>query len=179
MSSTILYPDGFSRAVPEGDDHERMVCGDCGFVSYENPKIITGSVVTYDDKILLCKRAIDPQKGRWTIPAGFMELNESPEEGAVREAWEEARAKIIINDLLAVYTVRRISQVHLMFRAELPDAVFEAGPESERVALFTWNEIPWDDLAFPSVHWVLKHHQQVIGKTDFPPFTNPAGWEAV
>lgn len=173
MSTETEYPNGFARTIPDGDDHERMVCGDCGFIAYENPKIIAGSVVTYDNKILLCRRAIYPQKGFWTIPAGFMELSESPEEGAMREAWEEARAKIKVIDLLAVYTVKHISQVHLMFRAELAEKSFEPGPESLEVALFDWEDIPWDELAFPSVHWVLKHHRQVRGKSGFPPFSNP------
>lgn len=175
MSTADLYPENFSRAVPEGDDHERMVCGDCGFIAYENPKIITGSVVTFGDKILLCKRAINPQKGRWTIPAGFLELGESPEGGAMREAWEEARAKIAIHDLLAVYTVLHISQVHLMYRAELAEEKFEPGHESLQVALFAWEEIPWDELAFPSVYWVLNHHRDALGKTDIAPYTNPEG----
>lgn len=179
MSSSTLFPENFSRRIPDGDDHERAVCDDCGFIAYENPKIIAGSVITHDDKFLLCKRAIHPQKGRWTIPAGFLELAESPEEGAVREAMEEATASIQIIDLLAVYTVRRISQVHLMFRAELALPDFKPGIESEDVALFAWEDIPWDDLAFPSVHWVLKHFREAEGKSGFAPFTNPEGWENI
>ncbi|MBL4836300.1 MAG: NUDIX hydrolase [Kordiimonadaceae bacterium] len=179
MSSTLITPDNFNSIVPEGDDHERMVCSDCGFIAYENPKIIAGSVVTYGDQILLCKRAIDPQKGRWTIPAGFLEMGEAPHEGAVREAQEEACATIEIIDLLAVYSVRRISQVHMMYRAVLAEPVFEPGTESLEVALFSWDKIPWDDLAFPSVHWVLNHFKEAQGKTGFAPFSNPQGWEGV
>jgi len=179
MSSVTLFPDNFNRTVPDGDDHERAVCTDCGFIAYENPKIIAGAVITDGDRFLLCKRAIHPQKGRWTIPAGFLELGEAPAEGATREAMEEATATIIINDLLAVYSVRRISQVHLMYRATLATPDFKPGFESEEVALFSWDEIPWDDLAFPSVHWVLKHFREVEGKSWFAPFTNPKGWENV
>ncbi|MCK0069986.1 NUDIX hydrolase [Kordiimonas laminariae] len=169
--------DTFHRTIPDGDDHERMVCKDCGFIAYENPKIIAGAVVTFEDKFLLCKRAIYPQKGKWTIPAGFLEMGERPIDGAVREAWEEARAKIVPQDLLAVYSVTRISQVHMMYRAALPSPEFEPGMESEDVALFTWDEIPWEELAFPSVHWVLKHFREVQGQENFAPFTNPEGWE--
>lgn len=179
MSTNDLHPDNFNRTIPDGDDHERMVCSDCGFIAYENPKVIAGSVVTFGDKFLLCKRAIHPQKGKWTIPAGFLEMGETPAEGAAREAWEEARAKIEIIDLLAVYTVKRISQVHMMYRASLPEAQFEPGPESLEVALFAWDDIPWDDLAFPSVHWALNNFQAVAGKDSFAPFTNPKGWEQV
>lgn len=155
------------------------MCRDCGYVAYENPKIIAGSVVTHGDEILLCRRSIHPQKGRWTIPAGFLEMGEAPHEGAIREAYEEATADITIIDLLAVYSVRRISQVHMMYRAELAEPVFAPGIESLEVALFKWDEIPWDDLAFPSVHWSLRHFDEVRGQTGFAPFTNPAGWEAV
>ena len=179
MSSATLFPENFSRKVPQGDDHERAVCEDCGFIAYENPKIIAGSVITEGGKFLLCKRAIYPQKGKWTIPAGFLEMGEAPVEGAVREAMEEATAQIEVIDLLAVYTVRRISQVHLMYRAALAAPNFEPGFESEEVALLSWEDIPWDELAFPSVHWVLKHFREVEGKSGFAPFTNPEGWEQI
>ena len=118
-----------------------------------------------------------PKKGKWTIPAGFLEMGETPAEGAAREAWEEARAKIVIRDLLAIYTVKRISQVQMMYRAYLPEPVFEPGLESLEVALFDWADIPWADLAFPIVHWALHHFQAVEGKQGFAPFSNPEGWE--
>ncbi len=174
-----MYPQNFSNQIPEGDDHTRAVCGDCGFIAYENPKIITGSVIEYDGKIMLCRRAIEPRINFWTIPAGFMELGETPEEGAKREAWEEARAKIEIHDLLSIYTVKRISQVHMMFRATLSDPVFEAGPESLEVKLFTWDEIPRDELAFPSVHWALDHYRESLGHGTIAPHTNPEQWKDV
>lgn len=179
MSTPIPYPTNFVQKIPDGDDHERAVCGDCGFIAYENPKIIAGAVVTFEDKFLLCKRAIEPRKGKWTIPAGFLELGEAPHEGAKREAFEEATAMITITDLLAVYSVRRISQVHMMYRATLAKPTFSAGIESEEVELFAWGDIPWDELAFPSVHWVLNHFREVEGQKSFVPFTNPAGWEHV
>lgn len=179
MADPYNNMDRFHHTIPDGDDHERMVCKDCGFIAYENPKIIAGAVVTYGDKFLLCKRAIYPQNGKWTIPAGFLEMGERPMDGAKREVWEEARADVRIKDLLAVYTVTRISQVHMMYRAVLDEPRFEPGPESEDVALVTWDEIPWEELAFPSVHWVLTHFKEAENQENFAPFSNPAGWEMV
>lgn len=126
----------------------------------------------------MCRRAIEPRRGHWTIPAGFMEEGESPEAGAAREAWEEARAELRIDQLLAVYSVPRISQVQLMYRAELAHERVGAGPESLEVALFAWDEIPWNDLAFPTVVWALNHHREVRGLEAFPPFSNPDGESA-
>jgi len=167
----------FSRKTPPDDHLERLVCDSCGYIAYENPKIVVGSVVTYDNNILLCKRAIRPRKGYWTLPAGYLELNETPQDGAMREAREEACASIRIRDLLAVYSIPRISQVQLMYRAELLDPDIAIGPESEDVALVEWDHIPWDDLAFPSVHWALGHHKASLNRDVLAPFTNPSGEE--
>lgn len=161
------------RAVPEGDTHERLICPDCGFIQYDNPKIVVGSVVAVGDQILLCRRAIHPRKGYWTLPAGYLELNESTADGAMREAWEEAQARIAIDTLLAVYNIPRISQVQLIYRATLAIPGFAAGPESEEVALFDWDRIPWDDLAFPSVHWALNHYRETQDQQVFAPRSNP------
>jgi ADP-ribose pyrophosphatase YjhB (NUDIX family) len=166
-------PHPFARAIPDGDDRERLVCGDCGFVLYDNPKIVVGSVVCWNDKILMCRRAIDPRKGFWTLPAGYLELNESTRAGAEREAWEEARAKIAIESLLAIYDITRLSQVQLIYRARLIDPAVSAGPESLEVALFGWDEIPWDDIAFPSVRWALRHEREVAQGGDPAPRRNP------
>lgn len=165
----------FARTVPDGDTHERAVCETCGFVNYENPKIVVGSVVRHDGKILLCRRAIEPRKGFWTIPAGFMELHETPEDGARREAQEEANAALAIESLLAVYSVPRLSQVQLLYRATLAEPGFSAGPESLEVALFDWDEIPYADLAFPTVHWVMAHERMVQEGRGTGPFANPPG----
>ncbi|MCJ9428105.1 NUDIX hydrolase [Kordiimonas marina] len=177
MADPLNRPANFHETVPEGDERERLVCKDCGFIAYENPRIITGSVVEHDGKIMLCRRAINPQHGKWTIPAGFLELGEAPAEGAVREAYEEATARIEIRDLLAVYSVRRISQVQMMYRARLASPEFAPGYESLEVGLFAWEDIPWDELAFPSVHWVLNHYRAVMDQDSIVPFTNPEGWE--
>ncbi len=163
------------RTVPDGDTHERLVCPDCGFISYDNPKIVVGSVVTWDGRFLLCRRAIQPRKGFWTLPAGYMELHETSQAGAAREAWEEARAKIEIDALLAVYNIPRLSQVQLIYRARLAAPDFAAGPESVEVDLFAWDDIPWHDLAFPSVRWALDHHRRVRDEKSFSPFANPPG----
>jgi ADP-ribose pyrophosphatase YjhB (NUDIX family) len=168
-------PD-FETAIPEGDDKPRQVCTRCNFVDYVNPKIVAGSVVTKDNKILLCKRAIEPRIGYWTLPAGFMEVGESVEEAARREAMEEACADIQIERILAVYSVPRISQVQVMFRAELKSDI-AAGPESEAVGLFEWSDIPWRDLAFPTVVWALTHFSQTKDQSGFAPFVNPANTE--
>ena len=172
MSNPV--PDHFLRQIPEGEDRERDVCGTCGFINYVNPKIVVGSVVTFGDRILFCKRAIEPRKGFWTLPAGFMEERETAEEGAAREAMEEACATIEIDGLLACYSVPRISQVQLMYRARLVDPNIAAGPESTDVALLTWDEIPWQQLAFPSVVWALQHYKEWLAGAPTP-FGNPPG----
>ena len=165
----------FVREIPEGDDRERRVCADCGFIDYENPKIVVGSVATWEDKILLCRRAIHPRMGYWTLPAGYMEVNETAAEGAAREAWEEAFARLEIETVLAVYSIPRISQVQVIFRAQLTTPDVAAGPESAEVGLFRWDEIPWDDIAFPSVRWALNHFDEVRGQTGFAARSNPPG----
>ena len=165
----------FERRVPPGDDRSRLVCADCGFVQYENPKIVVGSVATWQERILLCRRAINPRRDFWTLPAGYLELGEDAAAGALREAWEEARARLEIDQLLAVYTIQRLSQVQLIFRARVVDGAIAAGPESQEVRLFGWEEIPWAELAFPSVAWALAHHRELAGQAVFAPRGNPAG----
>ena len=165
----------FQRQVPAGDTHERDVCTTCGFINYVNPKIVTGSIVRHDGRLLMCRRAIEPRIGFWTLSAGFMELGETAEQAAMREAREEANAAIVIDRLLAVYTIPRIAQVQIMYLAHLKDETFSPGPESLEVTLAGWNEIPWDDLAFPSVRWALEQYRSVEGINDFPPFSNPPG----
>jgi len=163
------------RKIPVGDNRQRLVCPDCEYVAYENPKVVVGVVATWEDKLLMCKRAIEPRRGFWTLPAGFMELGETPEEGASREAWEEACAKLEIVDLLAVYSLRHISQLQLFYRARLISPDVSAGIESEEVGLFSFDDLPASDLAFPSVHWAIEHFQRVRGAESFVPFRNPPG----
>jgi ADP-ribose pyrophosphatase YjhB (NUDIX family) len=165
----------FVKKIPEGDTRPRLVCDTCGFVRYENPKVVVGSVVAYEERILLCRRAIDPRSGFWTLPAGYLELNETTAEGAVREAYEEAMARIAIDRLLAVYSIPRISQVQLIYRARLLDPEIRPGPESAEVGLFRWEEIPWEEIAFPSARWALRHYRETEALADFAPLGNPPG----
>lgn len=170
-----MSPPSFISQVPPGDNRERRVCDTCGFVAYENPKVVVGAVCTWGEKFLLCRRAIEPRKGFWTLPAGYLEANESTEEGARREAMEEACARFEIDGLLAVYNVPRISQVQVIYRARLTTPEIAAGPESAEVGLFTWDEIPWNEIAFPTVHWALQHHREVAGQQQFAARSNPPG----
>lgn len=170
----VMSKPSFTRRVPAGDDHPRRICDHCGFVDYENPKIVVGSVVRSGEHILLCRRAIEPRAGFWTIPAGYLELNESPEEGARREAREEAGVELEIGGLLAIYSVSRISQVQLIYRATLARPDITPGIESLEARLFLPDEIPWGELAFPSVHWALGHEREARAGTAAP-FANPPG----
>lgn len=162
------------QLVPALDDRLRHVCPACDTVHYLNPKIVVGSVCTFGDRLLICRRAIEPRRGLWTIPAGYMELGETAEDGARREAWEEARAVIRIEGLLAVYSLPRIDQVQLLYRARLTVPEVAAGPESLEVRLIDWQDIPWDELAFTTVGWVLRRALELRG-TDGPyvPVGNP------
>jgi ADP-ribose pyrophosphatase YjhB (NUDIX family) len=154
-----------------------MVCATCGHIDYQNPKIVVGAVVSHYRRILLCRRAIEPRRGFWTLPAGFLELGETAEEGARREAMEEADATIDIDGLLAVYSISRIGQIQLIFRARFADAAaphFAAGPESEEVRLFDWDDIPRAELAFPSVLWSLAAWREGAGRPLAAPAGNPS-----
>lgn len=169
---TVKQTANFALEIPAGDDKARRVCQVCDFIDYQNPKIVAGAVVTQGEQIILCRRAIEPRKGFWTLPAGFMELGETVEEAAKREAHEEALADIEIDCVLAVYSVPRIGQVQVMFRAVLSGS-FGVGPESAEVALFNWNDIPWSELAFPTVVWALSHYAETRHRSGFAPFANP------
>ena len=135
----------------------RAVCDSCGHIQYQNPKIVVGCLPVFGDRILMCKRAIEPRLGLWTLPAGFMENDESAAEGAAREALEEANARVEIEDLYTVYSIPHISQVYMMFRAKLLDPDVSPGIESLEVKLVTEGEIPWDELAFAMVRRTLTH----------------------
>jgi ADP-ribose pyrophosphatase YjhB (NUDIX family) len=163
------------RRTPPGEDRERLVCADCGYIAYENPKIVVGSVPIWDGRILMCRRAIEPRKGWWTLPAGYLELHETAAEGAVREAMEEACADIALDQLLAIYNIPRLSQVQLIYRSHLVTPDIAPGIESLEVKLFAWEEIPWDDIAFPSVHWALHDWRETRDLPAFAPRTNPPG----
>jgi len=163
------------REIPNGDNRERLVCPDCGFIAYENPKIVVGTVALWEDQILLCRRAIDPRKGFWTLPAGYLEQNETSLEGAQREAWEEAHAEFEPRGILAVYSIPRLSQVQIIYIADLLSPDIAPGPESKETGLFKWIEIPWKELAFPSVKWALEHYKEAKEKKTILTKTNPPG----
>ncbi|MEO5336008.1 MAG: NUDIX hydrolase [Magnetospirillum sp. WYHS-4] len=148
------------ETVPEGDTRTRLVCPDCGYIEYGNPKIVVGAICTWEGRILLCRRAIAPRIGYWTFPAGFMERGESAAQGALREVEEEARARAEIEDLLGVYEIPQVGHVYLIYRARLLAPDCGAGPESREVGLFDWNDIPWADLAFSSVAWGLERFRE-------------------
>lgn len=188
----MLTPS-FSRRLVEGEDRPRDVCDHCNYVAYKNPLIVTGAVVAVGDdgpaygpgavpldrvRILLCRRAILPRRGYWTMPAGYMEEGETTADAARREAREEALADLELDGLLAVYDVPHRSQVHLMWRATLRTPKFGVGPESAEVRLFRWDEIPRDKLAFHSVSWALADWKASREQAAFPPFRNPPerGW---
>ena len=146
-----------THRIPEGDSLPRAICDACGLIHYQNPKMVVGCLATFEDRILLCRRAIEPRLGLWTLPAGFMENNESASEGAAREALEEANARVEITDLYTVYSIPHISQVYMMFRARLLDPDVSAGAESLEVKLAAESEIPWEQLAFAMVKRSLEH----------------------
>lgn len=129
----------------------RHVCQNCSYIQYENPRLVVGSIATWENRILLCKRAIEPRLGYWTLPAGFMENGETTREAAARETLEEAGAEIVIDAPFSMVSIAHINQVHLFFRARMTSPNFSAGTESLEVALLAADEIPWDTLAFRSV----------------------------
>ena len=153
--------------IPTGDNRERHVCVSCETIHYINPKIVAGTVPTHQGKILLCKRAIEPRHGYWTLPAGFMEMQETTAEAAARETWEEAKAKIDLHGLYSVLNVPHIGQVHIFYRGSIIDGNYGVGEESLETRLFEENEIPWDEIAFPTVKYTLKYFLEDRRKNQF------------
>ena len=144
--------------IPPGDTHPRHICPRCGTIHYQNPKLIVGCIAEWEGKILLCRRAIEPRLGLWTLPAGFMENRESTVQAALRETLEEACARVEIDALFSLINIPHIDQVHLFYRGRLQDADFSPGPESLETALFSETEIPWNKLAFHGVALSLKRY---------------------
>ncbi len=144
--------------IPEGDNRERFVCPSCHVIHYQNPNIVAGCVAEWQGKILLCSRAIEPRLGFWTVPAGFMENGESVAEGAARETWEEALAKVSTTSLLAIVDVVHAKQVHIFYRGTMDTADFGPGTESLETRLVDEADIPWDDIAFPSVAYAMRRY---------------------
>jgi len=142
--------------IPQGDNRPRHICSNCETIHYSNPKIVAGCIPVWEDKILLCKRAIEPRLGLWTLPAGFMENNESTVEAALRETMEEAGAMVEVRDLYTMISLVHINQVYMMFLADMKDTKFAAGTESLEVDLFAEHEIPWDQIAFPVIEQTMR-----------------------
>jgi ADP-ribose pyrophosphatase YjhB (NUDIX family) len=143
--------------VPADDNRERAVCPACGTIHYENPLNVVGTVPVWDERVLLCKRAIEPRKGLWTLPAGFLELGETTVEGALRETEEEAGAQVRIGALFTVLNVVRVGQVHLFYLATMLSPALDPGSETLEARLFREDEVPWDAIAFRTVRETLQH----------------------
>ena len=158
------------RLVPEGDNRERDVCTACDKIHYQNPRIIAGCLVAWEDKVLLCKRAISPRKGYWTLPAGFMEVGETIEQAALRETVEEANAYVKADSLQTIFNLPHIGQVYMIYLSSfLSSPEFSSGPESLETKLFSEDDIPWDELAFETMRLSLKYYfaDKAKGAFDF------------
>jgi ADP-ribose pyrophosphatase YjhB (NUDIX family) len=143
--------------VPPGDTLPRHVCDQCGTVHYRNPLMVVGTIPEWEDRVLLCRRAIEPRCGLWTLPAGFMELGETPAQAALRETMEEARARVELGDVFSLLSVPHVDQVHLFYRARMTKHEFSAGEESLEVELFRESDIPWQEIAFRTTSTTLRH----------------------
>lgn len=157
-----------SFEIPHGDNMPRDVCKRCGAIHYQNPKIVVGCIPEWKDQILLCKRAIEPRLGLWTLPAGFMENHETIEQAALRETEEEAQAKVNLTNLYTVFSIPHVSQVYMVFRGVMKDATFGAGEESLEVKLFDLDQIPWTELAFQVMDETLKLYVQDRATGQYP-----------
>ncbi len=144
--------------IPEDDDRLRHVCHSCGNIQYQNPKMVVGCIPEWEGRILFCLRDIEPQKGKWTLPAGFMENNETAAAGAARETWEESRARIRIVAPYRVYDLPFVNQVYFMFRAQMTEPFFQTTPESAEVRLMREEDVPWNEIAFPVIRETLKSY---------------------
>ena len=154
--------------IPLGDRKVRKVRTNCGTIHYVNPKVICGALAVWENKVLLCRRAIEPRYGLWTLPAGYMELFETMEQGAARETREEAEAEVEIEQLYCMYNIPRIGQIYVLFKTTIKDGIFGAGDETIESRLFEEHEIPWSDLAFPSVEQTLRHYFEDRKNNHFP-----------
>lgn len=144
------------KKAVKGDFLPRYVCDNCNIIHYQNPNVVTGALPIWEDKVLLCKRGIEPRKGYWNVPGGYLENGETVEDGAIREVWEEAQTKIVITGLHMVYSIARINQVYMHFLADLQALDFKPTEESTEVRLFSEEEIPWGEIAFASSKFTLK-----------------------
>lgn len=154
--------------IPEGDDRQRYVCSSCELIHYTNPRVIVGCLPIYEGKVLLCKRAIEPRKNYWTLPAGFMENGETTAQGAARETWEEAMARVSNMELYRIFDVPYISQVYMFYRCDVDNGEYGVGPESLESGLYEEHEIPWDNIAFPVIKEALCEYYVDVKTGTFP-----------
>ena len=143
------------------EQKKRKVCKKCGFIDYKNPKIVAGSLVVKNNKILLCRRAIEPSYGKWTFPSGYLDANETPEEGAIREAKEEVNIKIKLKKLFIIFTVRKKNLIQFVFLADHVNKTYKPGIETLEAKYFSFNQIPWKHLAFSSVSYAIKKYKKL------------------
>lgn len=169
--------DQLAFDVPAGDNRPRFCCRDCHTIHYQNPKLVVGTLPLWQDQILLCRRAIEPRRGYWTLPAGFFENGEALADGALRETWEEAGADITIDELYTIFSIPHINQVHVFFRAHLKAPNFEPGEESLEVALFDADKIPWQELSFPVVRRTLERYLEDRTRGEFPVHNEVILWK--
>ncbi len=162
--------------IPDGDNRPRYCCDHCGAIHYQNPKLVVGTVPVWDSKVLLCRRAIEPQRGYWTLPAGFLENDETAPNGAIRETTEEAGARIELGPLFTMLDVLHVHQVHVFYRAQLIDTRFEPGIESLDVQLFEQSDIPWPELAFRTVSETLHHFFEDRSRGKFELHVGAISW---
>ena len=156
-----------SLKIPDGDNRERYVCSNCGTIHYSNPNVVVGTIPCYEDKILLCKRGIEPRYGLWTLPAGFLENGESLSDGAKRETKEETQADVEMGMIYSIFNIPQINQIYVIHLAKLRDLNFGPTSESLEVKLFKEDEIPYEELAFPFVPKTIEHYYQCLEKDSF------------
>lgn len=156
-----------SLKIPEGDNRERYVCDSCNTIHYSNPNVVVGTLPAFEDKILLCKRAIEPRVGLWTVPAGFLENGESLLQGAWRETKEETQAEVDMKEILTIFNIPQINQIYVIYRANIEDNSFGPTSESLDVKLFSYDEVPWEELAFPFVPKTINHYYECLKTKKF------------
>lgn len=162
MDAPLNYCSACGKAVslriPAGDALPRAVCDACGTIHYRNPKLVVGALPAWNDSVLLCRRAIEPRQGKWTLPAGFMENRETVAQAAVRETLEEANARVALGEMFTLLSVPHISQVHVIYLAQLLDLDFSPGEETLETTLFREEDIPWEEIAFRTIAVTLRHY---------------------
>lgn len=167
-----------TQRIPDGDNRLRACCDHCGAIHYVNPRLVVGTVPTWGEQVLLCRRAIEPRRNYWTLPAGFLEVGETVGDGAIRETDEEAGARIVLGPIFTMFDVLHVGQVHVFYRATLVDGTFAAGEESLEVKLFDEVDIPWDELAFRTVSLTLRHFFEDRARGHFELHSGAIEWSS-